>query len=172
MDVKVQEACWTPNRLNQKKKSPHPLIMRTLRIQNKITYYVPDSFAWPWDPFPPVRWVALPSFPGRALTLLHCALFCHTWLLSLFWWEMEREWIWPRRDVGSWREWREGKLCSEHIIWEKSLFPIYFRYKYFFIKKILSLIFLKEQLYILYLSPLYFFKVCYLVYEILKTILF
>ena len=35
MSIKVQEAYRTPNRLDQKRKSPHHIIIKTLNIQNK-----------------------------------------------------------------------------------------------------------------------------------------
>ena len=33
--MKIQKACRTPNKLDQKKKSPHHIIIETLNIQNK-----------------------------------------------------------------------------------------------------------------------------------------
>lgn len=35
MPIKVQESYRTPNRLEQKKKSPYLVIIKTLNIQNK-----------------------------------------------------------------------------------------------------------------------------------------
>ena len=35
MTINVQEAYRTPNRLDQKRKSAHPIIIKTLNIQNK-----------------------------------------------------------------------------------------------------------------------------------------
>lgn len=71
--------------------------------------------------------VVLPSFDVRAFALSYCVLFtCFSYLLkacSFFWREKEEEgslqkgwWEWL------WVKWKEEKLCSVCIVWEKNLF--------------------------------------------------
>lgn len=67
-------------------------------------------------------------YEALSLVLVYLVLLCLlvvSWRPTLFWKEAEWKRFSGKGEVrGHWEKWREGKLCSECITWEKNLFSI------------------------------------------------